>query len=160
MLDKIITDLIVWKNVRKIAPQGKLYYFNQEGPSLFVLKKKDSKMIVGYNYVFLFNDAGIIQHAGAPNLFPKAEDYQDKLHVGRFEVEQDMDYLRKIAKSGTSYLNVREERIIHGLYPIKTLEKVRIRLNRTMETFNAQFGFNPDYTLFSEGSFLEDEPLF
>ena len=149
MLDQLVTEYIVWKNLRKIAPRGALGHGFATKPKFISI---DGRKSYGYQLYFFFDDNGLIQPYSSHN--PK----------GYFSVAVDEEPLEMNSEMENENEIVRTERILNYKIskplPDSYKEKVHERLQATLQRFNHLFGFNPDYNGFTAGDFLNDIPLF
>lgn len=152
MLDEIITDLIVWRNLKKIAPEDRLLsLFPDDKPNLMTMKI-NGEISWGYHIRFLYTDQGIIKYGGHPGDFPKETDHY---HKGIFVVVLDPKVIA-MARNGRAKDSIREERITEIIYNSPEIpEKAKKRLEDTKDAYNERFGFS-DHYLFIEG-FTEEE---
>ena len=145
MLDELVTELIVWKNLKKIAPAGSLsslFQDDSDKPNLILLGSEDRSL--GYYLRFLCTSQGIIKYCGHPDYFPKKV---DQYYEGIFVVALD-SRLVKLAKSGRAHESIREEKFVDIIYTNPNVpEKTKKRIEYTMGTFNQRFGFS-DHILF------------
>ncbi|HLD40353.1 MAG TPA: hypothetical protein VJB13_04385 [Candidatus Nanoarchaeia archaeon] len=152
MLDQLITEYIVWRNLRKIAPEGSLSsLFPNDKPSLMTLRTEEG-IGLGYYIRFLCTNQGIILYNHSHKKFSEG---LDRYHEGIFVVALDPN-LAKRAKNGRVNESTREERITNVVYNSPEVpEKAKRRIENTAAAFNEYFGFSYNY-LFIEG-FTYDE---
>lgn len=154
MLHKIINALIVRYNVRKIAPKGELHSaIGEDGPSY-----GSAGLWQGfpcYRLNFLFNDHGMITHAGNYRCFPEEE--TSLRHHGSFLVAIDTSqFATEVRRRYRGELH--NERIcsIHSFIKNEAAS-ARENIVATAEFWNRYYGFDPDHDGFTVGSALDGD---
>ncbi|MDO8511292.1 MAG: hypothetical protein Q7S55_03940 [Nanoarchaeota archaeon] len=154
MLNKIINALVVRHNVRKIAPKGDLHSVIEDGPSY-----GSAGLWQGfpcYRLDFLFNDYGIISHAGKVRYLPPEEISHH--HYGSFLVAVDTAQFVIEARRRNHQEDLHNERIC-SIFSFTKTEAISAKENiaATAELWNKYYGFDPDHDGFTVGNALDGE---